>query len=115
MKSVKTPIKYPIGLLLLFMLTSFTSAPGLTDGTDDKKKKKEEVKELTYDQVFSDNTLQLDFNSKPKIKIYNANDILVYEDNVACIQEIQPENLRKLFTKCSYVMQNNNIRYYIIN
>ena len=115
MKNVKTLIKYPIGLLCFLVLASFTTVPGLTDGTDGKKKKKEEARELTYDQVFQDNTLELDFNTTPKIKIYNANDVLVYEDNVACIKEIQPENLRKLFTKCNYVMKNNNIRYYIIN
>ena len=115
MKSVKSWSKYTSALICLLALVSFTPDTVRTDGTNNKKKKKEEIKELTYDQVFSSTTLDFDFNSEPKIKIYNANDILVYEDNVSCVGDIQPESLKRLFSKCSFLMENNNTRYYIIN
>ena len=115
MKSSKTLLKYTSALFCLLALFSFTPDDGTTDGRDDEKKKKEEIKELTYDQVFSSIPLDFQFDSEPKIKIYNANDILVYEDNVGCVEDIQPDNLKKLFSKCSFLMEHNNTRYYIIN
>lgn len=115
MKSVIIPLKYTSALICILLLSSFTPDRVLTDGTDDEKKKKEDIKELTYDQVFSSSSLEFEFDLGPKIKIYNSNDILVYEDNVSCVQDIQSENLKKLFSKCSYLMEINNTRYYIIN
>lgn len=113
MKSVKTFLKFTSALFCILILVSFTPDTVRTEVTDDEKK--EEIKELTYDQVFSSASLDFDFDSEPKIKIYNANDILVYEDNVACIGDIQSDSLKKLFSKCNFLMENNNTRYYIIN
>ena len=115
MKSAKILLKYTSALLCILVSFSFVPDRVSTDGTDDDKKKKEEIKELSYDQVFSSTALEFEFDQEPMIKIYNSNDILVYEDNVSCIEDIQPESLKRLFSKCSFLMKNNNTSYYIIN
>ena len=115
MKSAKILLKYTSPLFCFLLLSGFTPDRVSTEGTDDDKKKKEEIKELSYDQVSSSASLDFEFDREPKIKIYNSNDILVFEDKVDCIEDIQPASLKKLFSTCSFLMKNNNTRYYIIN
>ncbi|MDN5211316.1 hypothetical protein QQ020_04615 [Fulvivirgaceae bacterium BMA12] len=115
MKSAITLLKYTSAAFCIFLLCSFFPDRPVTKNTDGDKNKKEKIKELSYDRVFSSNSLDFEFEVQPKVKIYNSNDILVYEDNVASIEDIPQESLKKLFSKCNFLMENNNIRYYIIN
>ena len=99
MKSARILLKYTSTLFCIFLLFSFSPDHGGTDDTDDDKNKKEKIKELSYDKIFFSNSIDFEFEAQPKVKIYNANDILVYEDNVASIEDIQQKSLKKLFFK----------------
>ncbi|MDN5200142.1 hypothetical protein QQ008_02185 [Fulvivirgaceae bacterium BMA10] len=87
------------------------------NNTDKKKKKQHQeiAKELDLDlelQVLNDEVLDLE--PFPKIKIYNTNNVLVYEEDVASLNDITDENIQRCFSNSNVLMSHNNVTYYIL-
>ncbi len=117
MKSAILYKKYAHSLICLLLLVGLSSFTVPTDNkTDKKKKKKEKIKELTYDNTtITPGIFDFEINSEPKIKIFNANDVLVYQDSVESLDDIKEQSLRNCFKNSTYLMKHNNITYYVIN
>lgn len=115
MKSAKRYQKYALALISLLLMFGLSSFSVFTDGNTDKKKK-EKIKELSYDNtIIARGIVDFEEYAGPKIKIFNANDVLVYEDSVESLEDIKENNLRNCFKNCTFLIQHNNIKYYIIS